>query len=208
MHLRYTFNVILLDSIIIINWYYDEPHDRPKFDCRTLQYYYKPLSIMVVIVFGLPGSGKSYFATRLAKKLNADYVNTDIVRKSLTAKPGYSDEEKQLVYKKILDAVYEHARSRKALVIDGTFYSNDIRDNFKMLAGDLNIELKWIEIKAAEKQIKKRVAKKREFSDADIEVYRLIKEKYAPFKGYYLSLDSKEGEVELMLEKALDYLNA
>ncbi len=161
---------------------------------------------MIVIVFGLPGSGKSYFASRLAEKLKADYINSDIIRKKITKHPTYSEEEKRQVYKKMLDEVYEHAYSRKALVIDGTFYKNEIRDNFKILADDLNIELKWIEINAPEELIQKRVTQKREYSDADFEVYRMIKQQYSPFRDNYLSLDSKENNVNEMIDQALDYL--
>ena len=38
---------------------------------------------MVVIVFGLPGSGKSYFASRLAGIISADYINSDRVRREI-----------------------------------------------------------------------------------------------------------------------------
>ena len=57
---------------------------------------------MVVIVFGLPGSGKSYFASRLAKKLEADYISSDQVRKKLFTRPDYSEEGKKQVYKKLV----------------------------------------------------------------------------------------------------------
>lgn len=32
---------------------------------------------MIFIVFGLPGSGKSYFASHLAEMKNAQYINFD-----------------------------------------------------------------------------------------------------------------------------------
>lgn len=36
---------------------------------------------MRILVMGLPGSGKTTFATRLAEKLGADHLNADVVRK-------------------------------------------------------------------------------------------------------------------------------
>lgn len=41
---------------------------------------------MIVIVLGLPGSGKSYFAARFAELIHADHVNSDRVRKSMFIK--------------------------------------------------------------------------------------------------------------------------
>ncbi len=161
---------------------------------------------MVILVMGLPGSGKSYFAERLAKRLRADYMNTDVIRKSRLEKPTYTDEEKIMIYKEVFDAVYDHAYSRKPLVIDGTFYHRKIRDNFLKLATDLNIELKWIEIVAEEPQIKKRLAEKREWSDANFEVYKSIEEKYTPLVEDHLILKSVDGQVKAMVDKALVYI--
>ena len=58
---------------------------------------------MIVIVFGLPGSGKSYFASRFAKVINAGYINSDMIRKEIFEKREYSDQEKKAVYDKCLN---------------------------------------------------------------------------------------------------------
>lgn len=57
---------------------------------------------MIVIVFGLPGSGKSYFATRLSEKLRAEYVSSDRVRNTMYAYKTYSEKEKPEVYEDML----------------------------------------------------------------------------------------------------------
>jgi len=163
---------------------------------------------MIVIVFGLPGSGKSYFASRLAKKLGADYINSDRVRHELVPNPNYSSEEKQFIYKKLMEAMYDHVKRIKPLVMDGTFYLQKTRDDFNQLAFDLNAELYWIEIRAEEDIIRKRLLKKRKYSDADFEVYKEIKKDYAPFTlGKCISLKSTNENIEKMLEQALIFLN-
>jgi len=35
---------------------------------------------MIIVVTGLPGSGKSYFAQQLAPLMDAEYINSDKVR--------------------------------------------------------------------------------------------------------------------------------
>ena len=165
---------------------------------------------MVIIVFGLPGSGKSYFASRLASELGADYVNTDKVRKEMFTKPTYSDEEKILVYKKLLDEVYHHAHAKKTLVIDGTFHQEKVRNDFIKLSKDLNLDLRWIEVLAKETLIKKRLSKKREFSDADYSVYKLLQQKHEPFYNEnhckIKRLISTNTNIDQMIEKAKEYL--
>jgi predicted kinase len=80
---------------------------------------------MIVIVFGLPGSGKSYFASRLAKAINARYVNSDKVRKENFEKRIYSDQEKKAVYDKMLEQMKESVKQKKNLVLDATFHKKD-----------------------------------------------------------------------------------
>jgi predicted kinase len=57
---------------------------------------------MIIIVMGLPGSGKSYFAQRLAITINADYISSDRVRKTMMSSRTYSTKEKLLVYDEML----------------------------------------------------------------------------------------------------------
>ena len=162
---------------------------------------------MVVIVFGLPGSGKSYFAERLAEKLNGRYISSDKVRKEIFDKPTYSLEEKVEVYKKLLEIAYDHAHAKSHLVIDGTFYSKDIKNNFIKMAEDLNLTLYWIEVWAEEEIIKKRVAENRKYSDADYKIYELIKSQYEPFiKSDHLRLKSTNSNIDEMLKKASQYI--
>ena len=62
---------------------------------------------MIVIVFGLPGSGKSFFACRFAAMINADYINSDRVRKKLFVSRTYLIKEKLAVYNEMLAQMKE-----------------------------------------------------------------------------------------------------
>lgn len=73
------------------------------------------------MVFGLPGSGKSYFASRVAHMLNATYISSDKVRKELFAVSSYSPEEKTLVYDEMLRRTIQVAEHNKDVVSDATF---------------------------------------------------------------------------------------
>ncbi len=85
---------------------------------------------MIVIISGLPGSGKSFFAEQLAKKLDADYVNSDRLRKELFPTRTYSDYEKAAVYKAMLKRMAVAIRLGRNIVLDATFHKKSTRELF------------------------------------------------------------------------------
>jgi len=160
---------------------------------------------MIVVVFGLPGSGKSYFAYRLADLLKADYISSDRLRRDLFAQTTYSETEKLLVYAKMLMEIKDHIRQNRNLVFDATFYKNDIRQQFINAAGQEN-KIIFIEIQAAETAIRRRLAKNRADSDADFDVYQKIKAEWEPLQEEHLVLESTDSNIRYMLNKAAAYL--
>src|SRR5690606_38715389 len=85
---------------------------------------------MIIIVLGLPGSGKSYFAERLAKMLHADYTNSDRVRKELFPKRTYSDQEKAVVYDAMRKKMEESIALERNVILDATFHKKSTRELF------------------------------------------------------------------------------
>ena len=161
---------------------------------------------MIVIVFGLPGTGKSYFASRLATKIKAEYVGSDQVRFSMIKDRTYDKEEKMRVYGKMLKMTEQLTAKRKQVVLDATFYQDEIRKMFISLAKSLRVKIYFVEVTAAPPLVKKRVIKKREGSEADYAVYLKIKELFEPMNEEHLILQSTENNIEDMLEKAMRYL--
>ena len=157
---------------------------------------------MVVIIFGLPGSGKSYFAEQLAARLNTQYLNTDRIRNEMYPRKKYSGRKKRSVYQEMLRQATEHLKNGKAVVIDGTFYKNQIRNEFKKI----DIPVYWIEVTAEESTIRKRLAKPRPYSDADFEIYKMIERQWEPMVSNHLILKSNDSNIEPMLNEASHYL--
>jgi predicted kinase len=135
---------------------------------------------MMIIVFGLPGSGKSYFASRLADKINADYINSDKLRRMMIDKRTYTANEKLAVYDEMLKQALEAGKKRTNIVLDATFYKNAIRKIF--IGGVENgADIRFIEVRADESLIRERLKKPREYSEADFEVYKKIKKGMGAF---------------------------
>jgi len=157
----------------------------------------------IILVCGLPGSGKSFFASRLAEKLGAEYVNSDRVRRQLFPERSYSEIEKATVYGALLGKMEEAINKKSHLVLDATFHKSSTRKPFLSKAND---NIFFIEVQADEAIIKERLKKDRPYSEADYRVYELIKKEWEPLAPPYLILQSTNDNIDLMLQKALQYL--
>lgn len=157
----------------------------------------------VVAVCGLPGSGKSYFAERLAEEMNAEYISSDIVRKEMYAERTYADEEKLSVYGEMNTRASRVAAEKKNVVLDATFYRNDVRD---LLTDTYGPSLRWIEVRADESIIRHRLDRPRKHSEADFQVYLKIKDAWEPLEQGHLTLISENDNIEEMLKEAMQYL--
>lgn len=159
---------------------------------------------MVVIVMGLPGSGKSYFAVRVAQMLNAKYISSDKLRKEMFAQPTYSSAEKLEVYNEMMRRTTEASEQGEDIVLDATFYSKDLRQKF--INETKNISSVFvIEVYAEEELVKERLLLPREDSDADFEVYKAVEKKWEPFNEEHLVLRSTNNNITEMLKRTADY---
>ena len=154
---------------------------------------------------GLPGSGKSYFASRLATVMDADYINSDIVRKTKITQGTYSTIEKLSVYNKMLAFMMLAVKQKKDIVLDGTFYKHSIRKRFIDEAGNATC-LIFIEVKAVESLIRERLKQTRADSEADFMVYKIILAQWEPLEEKHLILQSTNDNINDMLHTAVDYL--
>lgn len=160
---------------------------------------------MIVIVFGLPGSGKSHFASRLAKKINADYINSDQLRVEMFKIKTYAEQEKAAVYNAMLLKMKEAVNQKKSLVLDATFHKNETR---KLFIQDVEKKdcIFFIETHADENITRERLKRKRPYSEADFEVYKSIRRQWESLDEPHLILQSTNENIDYMLQKAVDYL--
>lgn len=161
---------------------------------------------MLIIVSGLPGSGKSYFASRLARYLGAEYISSDQTRKAMDAMGRYRFEDKLNVYEEMSKKTSELLKQGKGVVVDATFYRHEMRNIFMTLCKLLHQPVFFIEIRADEDVIRDRLSRPREDSEADYAVYLKLKDEYEDPSDSHLVLQSTNENAEAMLKKALAYL--
>lgn len=161
---------------------------------------------MLIIVSGLPGSGKSFFASRLSKRINGKYISSDLTRKMIDARGQYAFEDKINVYEEMARLAGDPLREGKTVVIDATFYKKQMRNMFLTLATLLHQKVVYFEIVADEDTIRERLSQPRLNSEADFSVYKQIKPQYEAFEKEHLILESTNDDIDGMLTRAMDYI--
>ncbi len=161
---------------------------------------------MVILVFGLPGTGKTYFAKHFAEKLGAVHVNTDMVREKLQFKGHYDEKTKQQVYNELFKQAQMGFKKGANVIVDGTFHLNRRREQLEKLSREEIKKFYYIEIKADEKTVRKRLKKSRKHSEADVDVYETIKNDFEPLDKDCLELWSDRDDIDEMINKAQKYI--
>ncbi|WPP50801.1 AAA family ATPase [Catalinimonas niigatensis] len=161
---------------------------------------------MIIIIFGLPGTGKSYFGKRLAEHLGLVYINSDRIRKRLQLSGKYGSEEKKSVYEQMLNTTEEQVQQHKGVILDATFSDHSYIQKVKNLAQRHEIPTRLIEMVADEKVIIERVRKTRPYSEADYEVYKKMKANYEAIDETHLILDTSQTTDDQLIQEAIKYL--
>ena len=165
------------------------------------------LAPMLILVGGLPGAGKTYFASRLSERLRAAYVSSDLMRKQMEAQGRYAFEDKLNVYEQMACRAANALRQNNPLVVDATFYCKEMREMFFTLAKLLHLKYALIEIVADEDVIRKRLDRTTAPREANLSVYRLVKSNYEQPDVPYLVIESKEDNVKEMVRTATQYIS-
>lgn len=164
------------------------------------------MDTIVILVCGLPASGKTRLATELAGQVGAVYIGSDAVRRTLSDPEDYSPGNKLAVYDELLRLARQAIDKDRDVVLDATFYLDSIRQPFLQLAND-GCKVYVIEICAEEAIIRKRLNEPRPDSSADFAVYELVKAEWEPVRSEHLVLWSDNQNLSCLLEKAMRYLH-
>lgn len=111
-----------------------------------------------------------------------------------------------MVYDAMLEKMKQAADQDKNVVLDATFHKDDTRELFVRAMKD-KCEIYFIEITAKEELIRQRLQKERPDSEADFEVYKLIRGEWDPMNARHLTLQSTDENIDYLLQKAADYLH-
>ena len=163
--------------------------------------------VKIICIFGLPGTGKTTFARLLAHRLGYRHLNTDIIRTMMGKRAQYDPNTKEEIYDLLLERADQEVRNGRSVIIDGTFSADAYREKLVERAKNTHVGLFWIRICADPEVVRKRVSRKRKYSEADYEVYKAIKATFDPVAFNHLEIHSGKENAEEMVTRAKDYIN-
>ena len=149
------------------------------------------MSVMIIIICGLPGVGKTTVAKGLAPLLNAVILSTDKIRKELFSKPMYGQRERRLIYDVMMLMAKYLDNAGINCILDATYTRERSRREIKKKLGLASKDIHIIECICPEDIVLSRLRQRKyDYSDADFSVYRKMKRIYEPVKVEHMTVDT------------------
>jgi predicted kinase len=148
----------------------------------------------LIVLVGLPGSGKSYFASRLTEKVSAVVLESDFLRKTLVRRPTYKQFESFRLFHAIHELIRELLKAKYNVVLDATNLNEDSRRPLSDIAKEVRTKLILIHLntarQVAEERLLGRTIKPDRYSDADWAVYQKLEPGFEAINGPHYEISS------------------
>lgn len=148
--------------------------------------YLAPLPPVLIITMGFSGTGKSYLAARLGKRLGAELFRSDVVRRRIFQVPHgehrldkfgegiYRRSAMKLTYGALFDESTKALEHGRSVILDASFLRFEDRESARDIARRAGARFRMIECVAPDEilreRLEKRVGDTEEVSDARWEI--------------------------------------
>jgi predicted kinase len=172
---------------------------------------------ILVMLCGLPGSGKTSLGRHLAMRWPAVVIESDRIRQTLFVPPTYTAEESRQVHWVCHTLIGWYLRHtdrdgvlcRHHVIYDATNLYEYHRELVYRLAERNGARLVVVEVTARDEVVRERLAPHgrqdmaEHYSDADWEVYQRMRQRAEPIQREHITVDTSQGGVEPAAERVL-----
>lgn len=88
----------------------------------------------VLFIIGMPGVGKTYFATKFSETFGAPFVEADRLRSAVTAEPSFDTDEQTVVNQLVHIQMTELLKTKKTFIVETTAEAKVDRHTLAKLA--------------------------------------------------------------------------
>lgn len=157
-----------------------------------------------IAIAGLPGTGKSYFASKLAERLPVAILEADALRKVLFPSPSYSPQESSQLFRTIHLLIERLLKKRIPLILDATNLSEHYREYLYNIADRLSVKLILVNVEAPPEVVYGRLLSRLKSpegkSDADWAVYQKLKPTANRLRRKHYTIDTSQ-DITPLLDK-------
>ena len=166
----------------------------------------------LLMMVGLPGTGKSSVVESLQKRLSCVVISTDNVRSYMRQHPTYTAAEMALVYQVCYAMIERRLKQGQRVVFDASNYLAARREYVTKLAEQCGAPAAICYVQASQDTIRERLLhrvsgnrRQGDLSDADWSVYKWMVEAQEPVVGPHLILDTTSTPPAQLAEELYHY---
>jgi len=167
----------------------------------------------LVVVSGLPGTGKSHFCRQLAERTPIIIMESDVMRKTLFPSPIYSATESVRLFQAIHHLIEHLLKKGISLVLDATNLSERNRERLYHIAYQLNAKLVMVRVEAPPEVVQERLRNRadgtgseEDQSEADWAVFQRMKTSVQQIRRHHFAVDTSR-DIAPVLDKVVREVN-
>ena len=166
----------------------------------------------LIVVSGLPGTGKSYFCRKLAERIDLVILESDSLRRQLFPMPSYGKEESTQLFRACHGLIEDLLSKGINVALDATNLEEHNRERLYHIAGQSGAKLIIVRMEAPPETIRQRLELrvKREdqsdHSDADWNVYSKMRSTVDRIGRNHFVVDSSK-DIATAIDKIVRLMN-
>jgi DegV family protein with EDD domain len=165
---------------------------------------------LLVLVSGLPGSGKSHFSRELCRRLPLAHLNNDALRRALFDRPTHDAAESERLFAAIHVLLERLLARNVGVVLDATNLKEAYRRPLYDIAERAGVRLIIVQTEAPPDVARERLRARTSAPSADLDasdateaVYNRMKEGAEPIQRPYIRVDTS-GDIEPALAQVVE----
>jgi predicted kinase len=164
----------------------------------------------LIVVSGLPGTGKTYFCRQLARKLPAVILESDYLRRLLFPTPAYRAAESVRLFRACHLLIERLLKWGVPVIFDATNLAEHYRERFYRITGRLGARLVLVRVEAPPELVYQRLRARQgngeTNSDADWAVYRRMKPQIQRIHRRHYAVDTSR-DITPVISKIVREIN-
>jgi predicted kinase len=161
----------------------------------------------LIVLSGLPGTGKSYVSRKLAERIPCVILSSDTMRKALFPSPVYGAPENQRLFAALHILIEDLLSKNIAILLDATNLVEHHRERLYAIVHRLRLKLIILRVEAPPEVVQERLQARmamdnapQDSSDADFGVYLRMKTSKQRIRRQHFAVDTSR-DIAPVIEK-------